>query len=368
MSIVVNQTTQTITFTQPTSPVNYGVSPITLVATGGASGNPVTFSIASGGSFGSLSGTNNSVLTITGAGTIVIAANQAGDTNYAAATAVQKSIIVNQATPGITLAASVNPILVQSAITFTATVTSAIGTPTGTVIFMDGTTPLGTGTMVNGVTTFTTSTLAVGAHAITAVYSGDSNFVIVTSSALTETVLDFSVSFSGGAGSSGTASVTSATVQPGGTAVFIVTISPVGSTTFPSTITLSVSGLPAGATYVISPATLLAGSVAQTVTLTVQLPATTAALHHEDGMNRFAPFALALLLLPFAGRMRKQAKRLSRMTWIMLLLIASVATIAGLNGCGGNDYFAQQPTTYTVTMTATSGNQSSSTPLTLTVE
>jgi len=85
-------------------------------------------------------------------------------------------------------------------------------------------------------------------------------------------------------------------------------------------------------------------------------------------MNQIAPFALALLFLPFAGLMRKHAKRLGRMTWIMLLLIASVATIAGLNGCGGNDYFAQQPTTYTVTMTATSGNQSSSTPLTLTVE
>jgi hypothetical protein len=233
---------------------------------------------------------------------------------------------------------------------------------------MDGTTPLGTGTIARGVATFTTSTLAVGAHAITAVYSGDANFITAASSAVTETVLDFSVNFSGGTGSSGTASVTSATVQPGGTAVFIVTISPVGSTTFPSAITLSASGLPAGATYVISPATLAAGSGPQTVTMTVLLSSTTAALHRGNGMNQYAPFTLALLLLPFAGRMRKHAKRFDRMTWIMLLLIASVAAIAGLNGCSGNGYFAHAPTTYTVTMTATSGNQSFTTPLTLTVE
>jgi hypothetical protein len=46
-SIVVNQATQAITFS-PATPVTYGVSPITLTATGGASGNPVTFSIVSG--------------------------------------------------------------------------------------------------------------------------------------------------------------------------------------------------------------------------------------------------------------------------------------------------------------------------------
>ena len=334
------------------------------MATGGASGNPVVFSVISGP--GSISG---STLTVTGAGTIVIAANQAGNSNYAATTAVQKSIVVNTGAPSITLTTSVNPILAQSPITFTATVTSTIGTPTGTVIFMDGTTPLGTSTIASGVATLTTSTLAVGAHTITAVYSGDANFITSASSALTETVLNFSVSFSSGTGSSGTASITSATVLPGGTAVFIVTISPVGSTTFPSTVTLSANGLPAGATYVISPATLAAGSGAQTVTMTVQMPATTAALHRGNGMNKIAPFAFALLLLPFAGRMRKHAKSFGRMTWIVLLLIASAATIAGLAGCGGRSgYFGQQPTTYTVTMTATSGNLSYTTPLTLTVE
>ena len=90
-------TAQSITFTAPASPVNYGVAPITLTATGGASGNPVTFSIVSGP--GSLSGSNNSILTVTGAGTIVIAANQAGNANYAAAPQVTRSITAQNPPP-----------------------------------------------------------------------------------------------------------------------------------------------------------------------------------------------------------------------------------------------------------------------------
>jgi large repetitive protein len=95
VSIVVSSVAQTITFT-PSTQMTYGTAPITLSATGGASGNPITFSITSGNSFGSLSGTNNSTLTITGAGTIVITANQAGGTGYSAATAVTASIVVSK--------------------------------------------------------------------------------------------------------------------------------------------------------------------------------------------------------------------------------------------------------------------------------
>ena len=63
--------------------------------------------------------------------------------------------------------------------TFTATVavvSPGVNTPTGTVTFKDGATVLGTGTLNGGVATFTRSTpLSVGAHNITAVYSGDTN-------------------------------------------------------------------------------------------------------------------------------------------------------------------------------------------------
>jgi hypothetical protein len=81
---------QTITFPQPASPVYHGVTPITLSVTGGASGNPVIFSIVSGP--GSLSGPDSSILSVNGWGEIVIAANQAGNADYAAAPQVTRSI------------------------------------------------------------------------------------------------------------------------------------------------------------------------------------------------------------------------------------------------------------------------------------
>jgi len=93
VSLTVNKASQTISFTPPVSPVTVGVSPITLTATA-SSGLPVTFSVVSGP--GTVSG---STLTITGVGTVVVAANQAGNTNYAAAPQVTQSVVVNYSTP-----------------------------------------------------------------------------------------------------------------------------------------------------------------------------------------------------------------------------------------------------------------------------
>ena len=77
-------------------------------------------------------------------------------------------------------------------VTFTATVVAAapgVGTPTGTVTFKDGGTSLGTGTLTGGVATFATTTaLSLGPHSITASYGGDTNFLISSSSATTQTV------------------------------------------------------------------------------------------------------------------------------------------------------------------------------------
>jgi hypothetical protein len=93
-NVTVNPAPQTINFTQPASPLVYPVaSPIALVAIGGNSGNPVTFSVTGPGT---LSGINNSTLTITGAGNVVVTANQAGNANYQAATSVSYTIVVSQ--------------------------------------------------------------------------------------------------------------------------------------------------------------------------------------------------------------------------------------------------------------------------------
>jgi hypothetical protein len=84
---------------------------------------------------------------------------------------------------------SQNPAAYRQNVTFTATVTpQGSGTPTGTVSFKDGATNLGSASLTSGSATLSTAALGVGTHSITASYSGDSNFLLSTSAALTQTV------------------------------------------------------------------------------------------------------------------------------------------------------------------------------------
>jgi len=378
VTLTVNQEPQTISLSSGTQAyaagVTFGTPSLGLNATA-TSGLPVVFSLLSGPAT-----LNGNSLAITGAGTVVFAANQAGNANYLAASQVTESITVSKAATVAAIATSVNPILAQNSITLTATATSSAGTPTGAVTFMEGATPLGTGTLAGGVATFTTSSLSVGAHTITASYGGDSNFLPGASTALTQLVQDFSF----------TISAPSVTAQPGGTAAFTFTAGPTNGSTFPSAINLTLSGLPTGATYTFSPATIAAGAGATTVTLTVNIPQTQAsaqpqiphsgtqlAVNHRGNpaggtgtlAGRLAPFSLALVLLPFAGRLRRTGKRLSRIVSMLLLLAAGIAAAAGISACGGNTgFFAQPQQSYTVTVTGTSGALSHSTTVTLTVE
>jgi hypothetical protein len=87
-----------------------------------------------------------------------------------------------------TVASSLNPAVAGQAVTFTGNVKSSAGTPTGAVIFFDGTTKLGTGNLSSGVVALQISNLAAGTHSITVSYAGDSSFKSSVSSALKETV------------------------------------------------------------------------------------------------------------------------------------------------------------------------------------
>jgi ABC-type transporter Mla subunit MlaD len=54
---------------------------------------------------------------------------------------------------------------------------------------------------------------------------------------------------------------------------------------------------------------------------------------------------------------------------VLLLLGASLATVAGVSGCGSNTgFFSQAQKSYTVTVTAASGTLSRTSNVTLTVE
>jgi hypothetical protein len=77
-------------------------------------------------------------------------------------------------------------------VTFTATVASAAGTPTGSVAFAaDGVTVAGceTQALTGGVATCTTAGLGVGSHPITATYAGSASFAASAADPITETVL-----------------------------------------------------------------------------------------------------------------------------------------------------------------------------------
>jgi hypothetical protein len=92
-------------------------------------------------------------------------------------------LTVNKADTTTSVISSLNPSTQGQAVTFTATVgavSPGAGTPTGTVTFEDGGVALAGSSIVNlsgGTASFTTTALMTGTQqAITAVYSGDSNF------------------------------------------------------------------------------------------------------------------------------------------------------------------------------------------------
>jgi hypothetical protein len=81
------------------------------------------------------------------------------------------------ATPTLTLGTSQNPTLIGQSVTFTASVTSGAGTPTGLVQFKANGVNLGAAQVLSGGSaTLSTSALTVGTHTITADYLGDGYF------------------------------------------------------------------------------------------------------------------------------------------------------------------------------------------------
>ncbi|MBS1734856.1 MAG: T9SS type A sorting domain-containing protein, partial [Bacteroidetes bacterium] len=88
-----NLLNQTITFNTP-APVTYGDPTFQLTATGGGSGNPVTF-VSLTPSVATVGGANSDIVTIVAPGTAVIRASQAGNGSYNPAPDVDRNLVVN---------------------------------------------------------------------------------------------------------------------------------------------------------------------------------------------------------------------------------------------------------------------------------
>jgi hypothetical protein len=124
-----------------------------------------------------------------------------------------------------------NPSTYGQAVTFTATVTSTVGIPSGTVTFYDNGSSLGSGILNgSGLATLTISGLSAGTHpTITAQYAGSTNYSGSTSSNYSHTVskLNTATSLTStpnpstyGQAVTFTATVTSTAGTPGGTVQF----------------------------------------------------------------------------------------------------------------------------------------------------
>jgi hypothetical protein len=271
--------------------------------------------------------------------------------NYAV-TRTNGTLTVTQASSSVALAASATSITSGQSVTLTASVTDvtpgSIGTPTGTVSFYNGATLLGTSSLASGVAAFTTNALAPGAtYTISASYGGDTSFTGSTSTggvSVTVAALDFTLT---------PPANLNPTVMPGGLLQTSFSITPMyGSYAAP--VNFTATGLPVGATISFSPTNLSAStSTAQTITMTIKLPAVKAQNQQHRPGRSIPPVALGILLLPFAAMRRVRKSALLQSSLFLLLGIAGIGTLAG---CGaGNGFNVTAPQNYTVTVTATAG-------------
>ncbi len=127
------------------------------------------------------------------AGVHSITAVYLDDANFTGSTSGALSDTVNKVPTGTTLSANTTSSVFGVSDTLEASVVSLInpvsGVPTGTVIFVDGSTAIDTAILDgSGKAVFITSALAVGVHSITANYAGDANFTSSLSAALSDTI------------------------------------------------------------------------------------------------------------------------------------------------------------------------------------
>jgi hypothetical protein len=345
----VTKESQTITFVGPTSPMNFGSTAVTLTATA-SSGLPVLFSVVSGPA--TVSG---NLLTLTAAGTVVIAADQGGNSNYSAAVEVTRILVVLGRLAGVNLSANPNPVFLRNPVTLSVALAATGGTPTGSVAFLDGPTLLGTATVSGSSATLIYSALSLGVHSITANYSGDGVFVPAASSAVIVTVQDFSL----------IASNPNLTINHGGTATYNLTLNSIGGVGMASTVNLSISGAPEHSEITFTPQSIPSGSGTTAISLVIHTP------NYPTGPFASTPtgmasrvslgfLALGVLLLPF--RKRRMLRGPLKLLNVVVLLGGSAFGAIALTGCGSG----WRTQNFTMQVTANSGQLTRTTVLTLT--
>jgi sugar lactone lactonase YvrE len=243
--------------------------------------------------------------------------------------------IVPQPPPG-QATATTTVLTATNAQTLTTTVSSASGTPGGTVTLIDAVTPVASATLVNGSATFATGILSNGSHTLTASYAGSSAYLasvslpIIVSTGPTA-IADFTLTAN---------PVVSSTVVAGQTATFSFTVAPTNAP-LSSPLSLAVTGVPTGATAAFNPSSLLPSAGPNTFLLSVTTPVSarlTQPFDHRRGWG-WPALACVVLVIPLAVRRRRG------------VLLAGVLLLAG---CGARvtNSGASGPVTYNMTVTA----------------
>ncbi len=183
VSFAVNPSTfgDSVTFTATVTP-NPGDGTVQFTIDGSDFGAPVAVD-------GSGEAVSDAISNLT-VGDHAIEAVYSGGANHNGSTG-QLTQTVDPATTTTALESDANPSGYGDSVTFTATVSSGAGVPTGTIEFQsDGTTIPGCGSeaLDAGVATCTTDTLDAGTHAITADYSGSDSYTASSATPLDQTV------------------------------------------------------------------------------------------------------------------------------------------------------------------------------------
>jgi sugar lactone lactonase YvrE len=394
-------TTATVTITpEPGGGIDYPNSvpsgPVTLTLANAAQGSTQPPIVQTAQATGNTAGTT-ATFTLTGipGGTYNVTAAYAGNLAQLLQKSSSSTITFTVATapPVVTLSepqgVQPNPtngvyyVGADTTTDITANVSSTLGTPTGTVTFMNGNSAVATAAPdANGNATFNAGSLPVGSYNLTAVYSGDQNFSSVTSAAVLFQVINPSVLI--------TANPTSVST-PGGTPVAsTLTLQSLVGFSAPNgaNVTCVNSTMPndAECTFSIPQPDICAptsgsGNTCQStvsvVTISTNIPVNVGSL--EKNNSRTSPLLLTGLfglgLLGLSLRRRRIFNRYLLNAGCLALFLAG--TVLGLSSCTNSSYTHTPPVpkyttptgTYTVSIVVTNPGtgQVESLPFTLSV-
>jgi hypothetical protein len=291
-----------------------------------------------------------------------VAATYTGDASFQGGASTPINIKVTKGNPTFVVTPFQSSVVSGSPITVNGIVNNAgPQTPTGTIQFFEGTTalspPLTIAPGVFGVSAQLTLGPADGPHSITATYSGDATYnSAVAAAAVVGVNAPFTIA----------GTIPSATVTAGAPANFTLTAIR-NSSNFSGTISFACSSSTAITGCSFSPATVTLSDTNLNPTVTVTVNTSLTASNHSVPF-RHVPFIFAAFM---AGVLVIGAKRKPRQAALFML---ALALAGGMSACGGGGSSAgpvqtvpRAPTNATITVTGTSGTQSTTVDLQLTL-